>query len=147
MKSLEHSPKFHLARRIAKIVAPEFRVFATEQLEKNTAVLDLDRKTIEVSERSWEFEAVGGILFQLGHIRQLGDRKLSEHFGKFKTHDEKKLIKRLIRQGLAADKAAAEWAIEILIANWSIMPERAHAVIESYIWSTDDWQSYYENKN
>lgn len=141
--SIEQGHHFHLARRFVKLIAPEFRVFATDQLETDQCVLDLKAKTIEVSEDSSELQAVAGILFQLGHIRLRERKELSEHFGHIKDIGEARLVSRLVKQGVVADKLASDWAYNVFISNWSVDEKVAKSMVSRYVWKDTDWQSYY----
>jgi len=146
MASIEQSGTFHLARRIAKTVAPEFRIFATDQLKPGEIVLDLRRKTIEICETCDEMQAVAGVLFQLGHVRLMGrdGTDLEAHFGKISpTADETFLVKDIIKQGIIADKLASEWATSVLSNTWNMDVSAAASLIDEYVWTEADWRSYY----
>lgn len=142
-KSIEHSTKFHMARRISKTVAPEFRILARSDFSRQESCLDLEEKTIEVSESAPPFEAVGAILFHLGHLRLREDKRFANHFGSFTTQSEKELIKKLVREGVMADHLAVEWALEVFLNNFGVSPERAKAILTSQMWSEVDWEAYY----
>lgn len=142
--SIEHSNNFHLARRIAKVIAPEFRVFATENLEPGQAVLDLKYKTVEVGESKNEISTVAAILFQVGHLRLKDVPELAEHAGNITNcSGDKRLINKLSKQGATADELAAEWAIEVLCGVYAVEAKSARDLISSYTWDEDEWKSYY----
>lgn len=142
--SIEHSNNFHLARRIAKIIAPDFRVFATENLEPGQAVLDLKRKTVEVGESKDELISVAAILFQVGHLRLKDILEFAEHNGNISTiAGDKRLINKMSKQGVAADQLASEWASQILANVYAVDPYKAQDLVSSYSWSEDEWKTYY----
>jgi len=143
--SVEHSNNFHMARRIVKVIAPDFRVFATEDLEPGHAVLDLQKKTIEVPDFQNEIETVALILFQAGHLRLKTTEApdFEEHFGNISDIGSKRLVSRLSRQGASADQFAAEWAIDVLKGVFSVSETEAKTLIEPQIWDEADWREYY----
>ena len=143
--SIEMGVNFHKVRRLAKIIAPDFRIFATEALRAEDCVLDMTQKTIEVGEKTSEMKAVAAILFQVGHLRLRNDPKFAEHFGKIQIENEKILTKRLIKQGVEADKKASEWAIEALVGAWNLDRAYAQKLVESYVWCQQEWADYYSN--
>ena len=143
MNSLELTGPFHTARRIAKMVAPDFRVFATSALSEGEVVLDLKSKTIEISEHTEQQKAIAAVLFQLGHIRLRSHSDLSEHFGNVLDINEKRLINKLVRQGLQADGLAAKWASDILCLIFDTTPEQANALVDQFVWTEEEWKSYY----
>jgi hypothetical protein len=142
-KSIEHSHKFHMVRRLVRAVAPDFRLLARKELGREQSCLDVHEKTIEVSESATEMEMVGAALFQLGHARLLGIQKYKEHFGEIKDQDEKALIKKLITQGIEADTLAATWSLGVFLDNFNVDNDRAIAIIMSHKWTADDWNDYY----
>lgn len=141
--SVEHSNNFHMARRIVKIIAPDFRVFATEDLQEGHAVLDLTKKTIEVPESRDEISTVALILFQLGHLRLKGLEEFDEHLGNIKDIGEKRLIAKLSKQAAKADKLSAEWAVQVLKGVFDVAPNQALSLVEDQIWDEDEWKSYF----
>ena len=144
--SIEMGSHFHKARRLAKIVAPDFRIFATENLDPGQCVLDLRAKTIEIGERTRELQAAAAILFQAGHLRLRTEEGFDEHFGKITIVSEKRLIKRLREQGQEADMRASDWAIEALSSNWNIDKVQAKSLIDPYVWDDTEWGSYYSGE-
>jgi len=146
-KSLEHSPKFHMVRRIAKVIAPDFRILARSDFHRQQSCLDLHEKTIEVSETASEFEMVGYVLFHLGHLRLMGQKKFESHFGSIQDQDEKALVAKLSKQGTDADHKAYQWAIDVFMGNFNVSPERAHAIISGQIWNESEWTEYYLAQN
>lgn len=143
-RSTELTTHFQYARRLARLVAPGYRVFSTDQLKRNECVLDVRRRTIEVGEGTRDFDAVGAVLFLLGHIRLLSEKEFSDHFGKFADKNEVTLLQRLTNQGTRADKKASKWALEVMLGNFAVTEERAKSIIESYIWDQEMWREYYE---
>jgi hypothetical protein len=144
--SIEQNSQFHLARRMAKVVAPQFRVFSTEQLKPGECVLDLKRRTIEIGEGTAENQAIGAVLFQIGHLRLRNDPELQVHAGNFEgfaDQDYKKALQLAIQQGKLADEKAAKWAIERMVSNWNVEAPEAHAIVNSYVWSDSEWVNYY----
>jgi len=143
--SVEHSSNFHTARRIVKIVAPDFRVFATEDLSPGHSVLDLKKKTIEVPDFQNEIHTVALILFQAGHLRlrNLDHAGFKEHFGEILDIGDARLLARLARQGAGADRFAADWAIDVLKNAFSIEESEAEALIEPQVWDESKWREYY----
>ena len=143
--SVEHSNNFHMARRILKIVAPDFRVFATEALRPNESVLDLAKKTIEVPDFQDEMQTVALILFQIGHLR-LKDYdflNFKEHFGRIEDVGEARVIARLSRQGAGADRFAADWAIAVLKNVFAMEESKAKTLVEPQVWDETRWREYY----
>lgn len=143
-RSTELTTHFQYARRLARLVAPGYRVFSTDQLRRNECVLDVRRRTIEVGEGTRDFDAVGAVLFQLGHIRLSREKEFADHFGKLTSTDEVDLLERLCKQGTKADKKASKWALEVMLGNFAVTQERAKSIIESYIWEQEMWREYYE---
>lgn len=141
--SVEHSNNFHMARRIVKAIAPDFRVFATEDLAPGHSVLDLTRKTIEVPDFQDEIQTVALILFQVGHIRLKNTSGLDEHFGNLEDIGTKRLISRLAKQGASADRLAADWAIEVLVGVFNVTEARAKAIIEPQVWDEEEWRDHF----
>lgn len=142
--SLEHNTQFHFVKRLVKIIAPEFRVFSSEALEKEQCVLDVRLKTIEIGEGTDIKTAVGAILFQTGQLRLRKDKRFREYFGSFENvKDEAILIQKLARQGALIDKLALEWAITIYSSNWHIVPAKTRTYIQPFIWSEKEWEIYY----
>lgn len=146
-KSLEHSTKFHMVRRIGKIISPDFRMLARNDFARQESCLDITRKTIEVSEKATPFDAVGTVLFHLGHLRLRDQKRFAEHFGDFKASNENELVKRLSRQGAMADRYAAEWAIQMFVDNFNVSPERANAIVSSQAWTESEWEEYFVSQN
>lgn len=145
MHSLEHGKAFHLARRILKAVNPSFRLLATDSLDADQVVLDLASKTIEVSEKTEEIKAVASILFQIGHLTLLDREDLSEHSGQIDSAiGEKRIVARLIAQGMKADQLASAWAKQVFLANWpAYTHQEADELIGRYVWTEAEWVSYY----
>jgi len=144
--SIEMGQDFHLARRLTKAIAPDFRVFATESLEEGQCVLDLTKKTIEVGEGTNSLQAAAAILLQAGHLRLRDRTELSEHFGHIdQSIGEKRILKRLAEQGALADKLASGWAIEALTSFWSMEPSKAEALLSAYVWNDTEWKSYIQS--
>jgi hypothetical protein len=144
--SIEHSNNFHLARRIAKVIAPDYRVFATEDLSPGHSVLDLQKKTIEVAESKSELQTVSMILFQLGHIRLKGHSEFAEHFGNFGDFgnlNKKRLVAKLIKQGAKVDLLAADWAFEVLRGVFAVDSKLAKELIYSQVWDEEEWKDYF----
>jgi hypothetical protein len=143
--SVEHSNNFHMARRIVKVIAPDFRVFATEDLAPGCSVLDLEKKTIEVPDFQNEIETVALILFQAGHLRLKVTQApgFEEHFGTLNDIGNKRLVSRLSRQGATADQYAAEWAMDVLKGIFGVSETRAKALIEPQVWDEAEWREYY----
>lgn len=144
--SVEHTAHFHMARRIAREIAPGFRVLSTPQLSEGQVVLDLRHRTIEIPEGISPLEAVGAILFQVGHVRLRGRPDLQEHFGNADIKDEEVLVGLLSRQGAKADLLAANWAQGVFSSNWNIDSKAAAAIIAKYVWLEDEWREYYAAK-
>lgn len=141
--SVEHSNNFHMARRIVKAIAPDFRVFATEELEPGHSVLDLVNKTIEVPDFQDEIHTVALILFQVGHVRLKNTAGLEEHFGNIEDIGSKRLISRLVKQGANADRLAADWAVEVLTGVFNVTEARAKAIIEPQVWNEEEWRDHF----
>ena len=141
--SVEHSNNFHMARRIVKIIAPDFRVFATEDLQEGHAVLDLTKKTIEVPDSRDEIKTVALILFQLGHLRLKGVEEFNEHLGNINDIGEKRLISKLSKQAAKADKISAAWAVQVLKGVFDVAPNKAKILIEEQIWDEEEWRAYF----
>lgn len=144
MSSLEHNNQFHFVKRLVKIIAPEYRVFSSENIEHDQCALDVKLKTIEIGEGTDIFKAVGAILFQAGHLRLRWDVRFKEHFGILENaKDETTLISKLSAQGALADKLALEWASTVFSSNWNITSLKAREFIHPYVWSEDEWTQFY----
>jgi hypothetical protein len=148
MNSLEHNTAFHFVKRLVKIVAPEYRVFSSEALERNQCVLDLRLKTIEIGEGTEVLTAVGAILFQAGHLRLRKDSRFKEHFGNIDhLKDEAITIQKLARQGYMADKSSLNWAITVMSSNWNLHPSKSRTIIQQFTWTEKEWSDYYLKKS
>ncbi len=143
--SIEQSAPFNMARRLVRLVAPDFRVFATEELQQGEVILDLRKKTIEVAEGTPDLEAVAHILFQAGHLRLRSRRDLAEHFGKIQDTPETTLISALSQQGTKADRLAYRWAFRVLCGYWNVSPDHARRLISPYVWGNSEWEEYYKH--
>lgn len=143
--SLEHDTQFHFVKRLVKIVAAEYRVFSTSELEYDQCVLDTKQKTIEIGEGTEITTAVAAILFQAGHLRLIKHNMFKDHFGDIdlKSKDEPELLKRLCIQGSTADQMALEWASTVLSSNWNIKLEKSKGILERFVWNEDEWNKYY----
>ena len=141
--SVEHSHNFHMARRIVKVIAPDYRVFATEDLEPGNSVLDLSKKTIEVPDFQDEVQTVALILFQAGHLRLKDLPGFEEHFGNIEDIGSKRLVSRLAKQGAAADRLAADWAIEVLVGVFNVSNVHANDILNGQVWDEDEWREYF----
>lgn len=145
MHSVEQNSEFHLVRRMRDEIAPDFRLFATSALQPGECVLDLKAKTIEIGEGTHPIEAVGGVLFQLGHIRLMKRKEFQEHFGNFpKDISEEVLVRRIVTQGIKADKYAYLWAFKILYLNWDVDLLMSKKIVSQYMWSEEQWKEYYK---
>ena len=142
--SIEQTANFHLVRRIAKVIAPDFRIFATPQIDQDECILDLKRKTIEVGENTIELRAVAAILFQLGQLKIKKLDKFSEHFGKIIDVPEHRLIRTLAKQGEEVDQLACKWAVTLLMAHWGLEESKALSIVSPYIWTESEWITYYK---
>lgn len=143
--SLEQNQYFHLARRISRVFAPDYRIFATDRLEAGECVVDHQHKTIEVSEYSPFLDAAAGILFQTGHLRLRHRPEFAEHFGSINDTSEKRLISKLIKQGLQADELAQDWARKVFVASFPVSKDTADKKIAEFVWSYAEWETYYKS--
>lgn len=147
MATLEHSNRFHMAKRIIRLIAPDFHLFSTKEIPAGSSALDLRKKTIEVGETSDEILAVACVMFQLGHLRLRDRSKFKEHSGNFKEEleDRKTLLDKLSKQGADADKLAAQWATKALQRVWYVPEGKSEDILESMIWSKSEWLNYYQS--
>lgn len=142
-KSIEHSEHFQMARRIGKIIAPDFRIMSTEALESGASCIDLTAKTIEVSENTRIFEAVGAILFSLGQLKYRNDPRFGESFGRVKDLNEERLIETLSKQSAQLDTLAQEWSINVFSENWTLSSDRISSIISAQIKTYSEWKEYF----
>lgn len=144
--SIEYTNSFQLVKRIAKVVAPEFRVFATSQLQPEEFAVDLKRRTIEVGEGTGEQKAITSILFQLGHVILSTQPDFKEHSGQISPDiNEARLINKLVREGHEADQFASNWASSVLVSTFGIDLVEARKMTDNLVWSEDEWRSYYSS--
>ena len=144
--SLEQMPDFHQIRRIARVFAPEFRILSNPNLEARESVLDIRKKTIEVSEYSSLADMAGSLCFQLGHLILYRDPDFALFFGQgikdWKgTADE--LIEVLSGLGVRADHFASRWATDILCAYFHEEGQKTAQNIQDHVWSKDQWKEYF----
>lgn len=143
--SIEQHQDFHQVRRILKVVAPGFRILANEGLEENQAVCDVYNKTIEVGEKTEITQAVGALLFQIGHLLLRHHPDYSLFFGQGLSQykeKEKELIEKLSELGVKADQSASRWANEIFQAYWPAK-DCGPQLIDRYKWSKQEWKEYF----
>ncbi len=142
--ALEQLPQFHLAKRIAKIVAPQYRLLSTPYLQKEMYALDSKKKTIEVSEQSDISTAVSQILFSLGHVLLEGESQFDLLFGKgLSGYDASKAVEDLSSLGERADSIAFEWAKSAMMAYFNYSEKDASQALSSCLWSNQDWKEYF----
>lgn len=144
--SIEQHQEFHVARRILRSLAPEYRLLATENLKSGDYLLDSRLKTIEIAEKTEIIEAIAKLLFLMGHVSlekepvfaPLFGKNISEYKGK-----ENELITALVELGLEADKIAASWAVNVFCSFWDISHSEAKTLIESCLMTEDEWRKYF----
>ena len=143
MRSVEQSQDFQIARRVASLVAPGWRLLATSQLEPNALAIDFRKCSIELGENSEPDVLLASSMYALGHIRLKGSLRFRELFGfDFHTHsDDKKLIRKLATQGALADRHAVDWARRALAAFWPIRD--CSLALRVYAWQKQDWHQYF----
>lgn len=145
--SIEQRQDFHVVRRLLKVIAPEYRLLASSELSPGDSVIDVKRRTIEVGESTDIMQAVGSLLFQIGHLIL---RRTHPDFDIFFGHGleqykdrEDELIDKLSGLGVQADRFASFWAKEIFKAYWPIKEDRADEIIDDYCWNRDQWKEYW----
>lgn len=146
--SLEQTHSMHRARRILKALAPDFHFVATNRLEAEECVLDLNGKTIEIAEVTPMDQAVAAVLFNIGHIYVRATHpKYRLFYGSQELHAwhgrEPKLIRKLARLGVITDKLAAQWALEAYVAYWPIQEDAARSLVARYVWPYNAWLNYF----
>jgi hypothetical protein len=141
---LEQSAKLHLARRVLRVVAPEFRLFVNSDLQPGQCVLDLQKRTVEVGENEDELEAVASVLFNTGHLILANNPDFAEHAGDIGDVNENRLVTRLVSQGIKADQMAVAWAAPVLAKNWNLSELEANELLSSFSWSKNEWLHYYK---
>lgn len=136
MTSLEQNRKVHLARRLMRLFAPDFRIVALSDLPAKASALDLQKKTIEVSEECEVPEALAAILFAVGHLKARAQGLFTKHFGVgIASVDE------LICEGVQADLFASDWAYTQLVEVFRV--EDASKLLEVLVWDEATWRNYY----
>ena len=143
MRSVEQSQDFQIARRVAALVAPGWRLLATPLLEPGALAVDLRKRAIELGENSTLVDLLAGAMFGLGHARLQKSARFPELFarGLHKYHDEKILISKLATQGALADQYAAQWAARALSAFWPT--HDCGAALAAFAWRRTDWTRYF----
>lgn len=106
-------------------------------------MLDLQKSTIEVGESGNEIRAVASVLFNIGHLKLTPDPDFAEHSGDIGDTGEKRLVAKLVRQGVAADLQAVTWAAPILSKNWNLSLEEATELLNEFSWNNAQWEYYY----
>jgi hypothetical protein len=144
--SVEQSQDFHVVRRVAALVAPGWRLFATPRLEAGAVALDLTRRTIELGEGTGAVELVAYAMFGLGQIRQQQRVRFNEFFGRglrgWKGTDEE-LLNTLANQGVLADRDALGWARRALDAFWPATD--FSGALKNCAWQYNDWVRYFSS--
>ena len=145
--SIEQQQDFHVVRRLLKVIAPDFRLLASEAVEPGDSVIDVKRRTIEVGENTEIFQAVGSLLFQMGHLML---RHNHPDFDIFFGQDldkwigrEDDLIEKLSGLGVEADRFASRWAKTVFIAYWPIDEMKVDEIIDQYTMNRDQWKEYW----
>lgn len=145
--SIEQQQDFHVVRRILRVIAPDFRLLASADLDPGISVIDVQRHTIEVGETTEIMQAVGSMLFQIGHLMLRHNhpdfdiffgRDLEQYEGR-----EDELVDKLSGLGVDADRFAYRWATEIFKAYWPIQEKKADEIVGQYCWNRDQWKEYW----
>jgi hypothetical protein len=145
--SIEQRQDFHVVRRLLKVIAPDFRLLASTALAPGDSVVDVRRRTIEVGESTEIMQAVGSLLFQIGHLilhnthPDFGiffGRGLDQYEGK-----EDELVDKLSELGVEADRFASFWAKEIFKSYWPIKEEKVDEIIDDYCMDREQWKKYW----
>jgi hypothetical protein len=120
LRSVEQCQEFQVARRVASLVAPGWRLLATPFLQSEEIAIDIRKKTIEIGEDTTKEYLLAGAMFAIGHVKLQNKSRFAEFFGNGLEHysDDNKLISKLASQGVLADKQAIEWASTSLAAFW-----------------------------
>lgn len=137
MTSLEQNRKVHLARRLMRLFAPDFRIVALSELPPKASALDLARRTIEISEECTVSEALAAILFSVGHLKARALGLYARHFAV-----DTGSVDELVNEGVQADSFAADWAYTQLVEVFRI--EEADKLLELLVWDEATWRNYYE---
>ena len=145
--NIEESADFHHIRRILKNIAPQFRIITKDDLCPDEFVLDVQKKTIEISDLSdASLDTVTKVLFHMAHLRLKDDFKYSLFFGKgfdsWKGHEED-LIDMLAELGAEVDSKSAKWASSALQLFWGATEEQIEKLIAKYQWNKTEWFDYF----
>ena len=144
MHSVEQSQDFHVTRRIAALVAPGWRLFATAGLENGAVAVDLSRRTIEIGEGTGQKELVAAAMFSLGYVRQQKSARFAELFGhglKNWKGTSTDLTRLLAQQGALADRYAFAWAIRAVDAFWP--GSDFCSALSNFTRSRAEWERYF----
>lgn len=144
--SIEQTNDFHVCRRLVRIIAPDYRLFATPRVPEYACVLDVSQKTLEVGETSDVFQAIKALLFQLGHLRLRNDPRYSLFFGddiKHWTGTPEALIETLARQGVKVDHSAAKWASSVFRSYWPDQEDIEPELFDLYVFKLGHWREYF----
>lgn len=145
--SIEQQQDFHVVRRLLRVIAPDFRLLASSELSPGDSVIDVRRRTIEVGETTEIMQAVGSLLFQIGHLMLRHNhpdfdiffgRGLEKYRGR-----EDELIDKLSGLGVSADRFAYRWATEIFKSYWPVQENKADEIINRYCWNREQWREYW----
>jgi len=144
--SIEQHQDFHVARRVLRALAPEYRLLATPGIAAGHFAMDQTRKTLEVAEGTPVNEAVAKLLFLMGHIVLVDHATFAPLYGKglerYKGKEDE-LISALAELGEQADVTASRWAHRVFLMFWDISSENAEELLEQCKWSRQEWKKYF----
>jgi hypothetical protein len=147
--SIEQTNDFHLVRRLARIIAPDFRLFATARVPDYACVLDLKKKTIEVGESDDIFRVIPALLFQLGHLKQKDDPRYALFNGNGVSEwpgSMDALVEKMSRQGVKADFEAAKWASSVFRSYWPDREDIEADLFDRYVSKLSEWRQYFNER-
>lgn len=147
--SVEQTNDFHIVRRIVRMIAPDYRLFASSRVPEHACVLDIRQKTIEVGESNDVFQAISALLFQLGHLRLRNEPRYALFFGdgiREWQDSPEALVEKLARQGSKIDHAAVGWASSIFRSYWPDRPDITDTLMNLYVWNPEQWREYFNSR-
>lgn len=148
--SIEQYQDFHQVRRLLKVIAPEFDIFATPEIPVGSVCYDLRKKSLEIGEGTEMMQAVGALLHSIGHLILRYHPDYGLFFGRglrdWEGTDEE-LITLLSTLGERADQFSRGWATQVFKAYWQQHEDQADAIIDRYCMGHDEWHSYWSEKN
>lgn len=147
--SIEQTNDFHVVRRIVRVLAPDYRLFASNRIPENACVLDVAQKTLEVGESQDVFQAIGALLFQLGQLRLKSNPRYRLFFGdgiREWPGTPEALVDKLAHLGVKVDRLASRWAAAAFRMYWPDREDIHDDIVQQYTWDFGQWREYFNQR-